>query len=81
MMIGLFQASYNWTAIVSILFTILPLILGLAVLRIVRAENWESMQSRRISLVVIGIIAPFAWTGLYLGPIMVIAAGLVPLFK
>ena len=30
---------------------------------------------------VLGIIAPFVWAGLLLGPVLVIVAGLVPMFR
>ncbi|MGD9396529.1 MAG: hypothetical protein PVJ05_08890 [Candidatus Thorarchaeota archaeon] len=76
MMLALLAAPYNWTVIVSILFIAAPLILGVAVLRIVHKEGWESQRSKKIALIVLGIIAPFVWAGLYLGPILVIVAGL-----
>jgi len=81
MILGLFQAPYNWTVIVSIVFAVIPLILGLAVVQIVRSKDWETKRSMKISLLLIGIIAPFVWAGLYVGPLLVIIAGLVPLFK
>ena len=81
MILSLLRAAYNWTAILSVVFATIPLILGLAVLQIVKSEDWERKRSLKISLIVLGVIAPFVWTGLYLGPVLVIAAGLVPLFK
>ncbi len=78
MTLALLTAPYNWTVIVSILFITAPLILGVAVIRIVHTEGWESQRSKKIALIVLGIISPFVWAGLYLGPILVIVAGLAP---
>jgi hypothetical protein len=81
MVISLLQAPYNWTASFSLLFIALPLILGLAVVRIVHSEDWESKLRSKIALIVIGIIAPFVWAGLYVGPFLVIMAGLIPMVR
>jgi hypothetical protein len=81
MTIGILQAPYNWTVIVSIIFATIPLVLGLSALQIVHAKDWKTRRSMKIGLVMIGVIAPFVWAGLYLGPILVIVAGLVPLVK
>ncbi len=81
MILGLLQAPYNWTVIVSLLFATIPLILGLVVIQTVHEEGWENQRSKKIVLTVLGIIAPFVWAGLYIGPILVILAGLVPMFK
>ncbi|MFW9838607.1 MAG: hypothetical protein ACFFE7_13905 [Candidatus Thorarchaeota archaeon] len=81
MTLSLIQAPFNWTAIVSMIFIITSLLLGIAVLRIVHGEDWESKRSQEISLIAIGFIALFVWAGIYIGPIFVIVAGLFQLFK
>ena len=81
MTLGLLQAPYNWTVIMSIIFATIPLILGLAVLQTTHSEGWESKRGKKIALIVLGIISPFVWAGLYLGPILVFIAGLVPMFR
>jgi hypothetical protein len=81
MTLALLTAPYNWTVIVSILFIAAPLILGVAVIRIVHTEGWESQRSKKLTLIVLGIIALFVWAGLYLGPILVMVAGLAPMLK
>jgi hypothetical protein len=81
MILSLLCAPYNWTVIVSIVFATIPLILGLAVIRIVRSEDWEVKRSMKITLVLIGVVAPFVWAGLYIGPLLVLIAGIVPLFR
>ena len=81
MILGLLQAPYNWTVIISLLFTAIPLVLGLAVVQIVHSEYWETKLGMKIALVIIGIVALFVWAGLYVGPLLVTIAGLVPLFR
>ena len=81
MILGLLQASYNWTVIVSLIFATIPLILGLAVIQTIHEEGWENQRSKKFVLVILGIVAPFVWAGLYIGPVLVIVAGLVPIFR
>jgi len=80
MVYALTQAPVNWTVIPSMIFISLPLILGVVTLRIVRGENWEKRRNSLI-LIVLGGIAPFVWAGFYIGPILVIAGGVIPLLK
>ena len=77
---ALTQAPANWTIIPSLIFISLPLILGIATLRILRGENWET-RSNSLILIVLSVMAPFVWAGLYIGPVFVIASGLITIFK
>jgi hypothetical protein len=61
----------------SLVFIIAPLLLGVAVLRIVLSDDWRNIMKNKIALVVLGIVATFLWTGLYFGPILVFLTGLV----
>jgi hypothetical protein len=81
MTFALLQAPYNWTVMVSLIFATIPLILGIAVLQTVHSEDWSSQQGKKILLIILGLISPFVWTGYYLGSILVLCAGLVPLFN
>lgn len=76
---ALTQAPANWTVLASVIFATLPLILGIVVIRIVHRENWIQKRANILTLVIISLIAPFVWAGLYIGPTMVIIAGLLPL--
>ena len=46
---------------------------------IVHKENWGQSRIKLLSLVIIGLIAPFVWAGLFIGPILIIVTGIVPL--
>jgi hypothetical protein len=81
MIIALIYAPYNWTIIASVIFITIPLVLGLAALRITHKENWDQKKSRLLLLIIIGLIAPFVWAGLFIGPFFVILAGIIPLIK
>ncbi|MHA2395963.1 MAG: hypothetical protein ACXAC0_04605, partial [Candidatus Thorarchaeota archaeon] len=58
--------------IVSIIFGILPILLGVLTLRLVLTENWQINRSKQIRLFAMGLIAPFLWAGLLIGPALVI---------
>ncbi|MFW9834071.1 MAG: hypothetical protein ACFFEK_08765 [Candidatus Thorarchaeota archaeon] len=81
MILSLLIAPYNWTVIVSIVFATIPLLLGLAVIQILRSEDWATKRRMKISLIFIAILAPFVWAGLYIGPLFVLIAGVAPLFR
>ena len=63
--------------IISILFGMFPILLGVITLRIMLTENWQNQRSKRIRLLILGIIAPFLWAGLLIGPILVILSALL----
>jgi len=81
MIYALTQAPANWTIIPSLIFILLPLLLGILTLRIVHNENYWEKRNNLFILVLLGLVAPFVWAGLYIGPILVMSSGLIPLFK
>ena len=81
MTISLLQAPYNWTVILSLVFATIPLILGLATIQLVHKEDWMNQRGKKITLIILGIIAPFVWAGLYVGPFLLIISGIVSLFR
>ena len=67
--------------IISIIFGILPILLGVFTLRIVLSEKWQNNRSKQMRLLVLGIIAPFLWAGLLIGPILVILSALLAIIE
>jgi hypothetical protein len=63
--------------IISILFGILPILLGVFTIRIVLTENWQKSRSKQIRLLLLGIAAPFLWAGLLIGPALVIVSATI----
>ena len=78
MIIGLAQAPINWTAIITSIFIISPILLGILVLRIIGRDNWIENRRNGVYLILLGIIAPFLWAGLIIGPLCVILTGIYP---
>jgi hypothetical protein len=64
--------------VISIVLGILPLILGIAVIRIVSKNREKIDIGKRIFLFIIGILALFLWAGFLLGPALAIVASFMP---
>ena len=62
--------------IISIIFGLIPLLLGFFTLQIVLTDDWHRLRSRRVRLLLYGLIAPFLWAGLFVGPVLVIVSTL-----
>jgi len=77
--IALLQAPYNWTAIMSVMFIVAPLLLGVGVLKTVQSDDWKNLMKNKVTLIALGLVAPFVWTGLYLGPVLVVLTGIASL--
>ncbi|TFG94894.1 hypothetical protein E4H12_14360 [Candidatus Thorarchaeota archaeon] len=65
--------------IISIIFGMLPILLGFFTLRIVLTENWQENKSKKVRLLVLGIIAPFLWAGLLIGPALLLLSAFIPI--
>ena len=65
-------------AIITLLIVIISIILGLLTLRFALRSKPKLTIWRRVGLVAIGIVALFTWSGLYMGPALLIASALVP---
>ena len=78
MILSLSRSSLDAFAIVTLVFAILPIVLGLLTMRLVlrHSEHW-TLRSR-LYLIVIGGGALVAWAGFVIGPILAIAAAVLP---
>ncbi|UCC16652.1 MAG: hypothetical protein JSU58_09855 [Dehalococcoidales bacterium] len=65
-------------ALITLIFVVLSVILGAVTLLYAVREKSTLTPWRRTGLILTGLIALFVWSGLYLGPALVIAAALVP---
>jgi hypothetical protein len=75
---ALVGAPPNWTIAATFIFGSIPLVLGLAALRLVRTANAPFKTRTKATIVVVGVIALFTWAGMVLGPAMLIVAALLP---
>lgn len=73
--------TINLQIIISTLFGILPILLGVFTIRLVLAENWRSIRSKQLRLLLIGMISPFLWAGLLVGPTLVLLSALFAIIK
>lgn len=64
-------------SLVSIIFAIIPLLLGGVTLRLINRDHWEVQTKSLLKLIGIGVIALFAWAGLIIGPILAIVAAVI----
>jgi hypothetical protein len=65
-------------ALITLIFVVLSFILGAVTLRYAVREKPTLTPWRRTGLILTGLIALFVWSGLYIGPALVIAAALIP---
>jgi len=77
MAISLAKTSLAPEAIVTLIFALVPILLGTAALRISLRKK-EVISRTRIYLAIIGIVALFMWAGLLVGPILAIIGSLLP---
>ena len=75
--------AFNYTGItveafITLVIVIVSIILGVLTLRYALRSKPNLTIWRRVGLVAIGLVALFAWSGIYIGPGLLIAAALVP---
>jgi len=69
--------GYTLEVTITLLFVLVPAILGLAALRIARQAGPRTLRCR-MYLLAIGIVGLIFWAGLVIGPVLVIIAAVVP---
>lgn len=79
MIIAFVGAPFNFTAALTLIFIVIPLLLGYFILRkVVRLKETLSMKDRVI-LTALGLVGLFTWCGLIMGPALAIFCGLFPM--
>jgi hypothetical protein len=78
LLFGASQVSVGVDVIITIVFAAIPLILGLATLRIALKNSPEATVGKRIYFIILGVAALFIWAGLIAGPILAIVTALMP---
>lgn len=77
---GLAKVGWDTFAIVSVMFAIIPLILGRMLIRIGLRDRKSRPYSKstRVALFVIGALGLLFWAGWIIGPILAMASALIP---
>jgi hypothetical protein len=69
--------GYTSLATITLIFAIIPILLGIWILRLARPGLPDTRQGR-ISLGVAGVLGLVAWAGLLIGPVLAIVAAVIP---
>jgi hypothetical protein len=78
MVLALTRVSPVPEIVITIILGILPIILGIAVIRIILKDREKVGMGKRAFLFIIGILALFLWAGFLLGPALAIIASFMP---
>ena len=65
-------------ALITLIFAIVPLAIGLVTLRLSIKDSFKTSVKKRVYYVILGLAALFMWAGLIIGPILAIAASIMP---
>lgn len=72
------QVSVGLEVIITLVFAIIPLIIGALTLRLALRQSQSRSIRKRVYFVILGVAALFSWAGLIIGPILAFAAALMP---
>jgi hypothetical protein len=72
------QVPVGTEVIITLVFAIIPLILGLLTLRLALRTSPSKSIRKRVYFVVLGVAALFIWAGYIIGPILAIVVALMP---
>jgi len=72
------QVPANSQLAITLLFILLPLLLGITAIRMGVKAPRRPRPANRGYLVLVGALGLFFWAGYFIGPMMVMAAGLLP---
>jgi hypothetical protein len=78
MFIALSATTVAAEALITLIFAILPIVLGLLALRISIRNQGKIGVRQRVYLIIIGVVALFLWAGIFIGPILAIITALMP---
>jgi hypothetical protein len=72
------QVTVGAEAVITLIFAIIPLALGLIAVRLSLKNGHKPSLKKRIYYVILGVAALFIWAGLLIGPILAIVASIMP---
>jgi len=75
---SLIQTSIVSEATITIVFALIPILLGIGTLRLSWTAEQKTDLKSRIYLAVVGVAALFAWAGLIIGSALAIIASALP---
>ncbi len=78
MAMSLYGAAYDSLAFLTVVFVLLPVLLGYVVLRKVHHGRIAISTRDRVVLVALGVLGLFVWAGFLVGPVIAVLAGILP---
>jgi hypothetical protein len=78
MAIALRRTAPTSSVIITSVFALLPLLAGLATLRVAMQARGKIERKTRVKMAIMGIVGLFVWAGLVIGPVLAIVASLLP---
>lgn len=78
MLAAVTKVSVGAEAIITLVFALIPLALGLAALRLSIKNSRGASVKKRVYYLILGFGALFIWAGLIIGPMLAIAASIMP---
>jgi len=78
MVLALSEASLEPAVALTLVFALLPVLLGLAAIRLATGIRENGGMRTRIWLAVLGLLGLFSWAGLLLGPALALVASILP---
>jgi len=81
MLLAISRSSVESEAVITLIFVLVPVILGILALRVALRRREQTGIGPRVAIAVLGLIAIFAWTGLYVGPALALLASIMPAYS
>ncbi len=79
MLIALSSATFDASAALTIVFAVLPILLGIGILKLAARDN---MTAKTRSLVALfGLSGLIVWAGVLIGPVLALLASIIPTFR
>jgi uncharacterized membrane protein YuzA (DUF378 family) len=78
MLLAATHVALGMEAIITLIFAIVPLIIGLVTLRLSIKDSHKASIKKRIYYIILGIAALFIWSGLIIVPVLTLVASIMP---
>ncbi|MGZ8879589.1 MAG: hypothetical protein ACXW1N_04615 [Halobacteriota archaeon] len=81
MLLAISRSSVEPEALITLIFVLVPVILGILALRVVLQRREQTGIWPRVAIAILGLMAIFTWTGIYVGPALALLASIMPAYS
>jgi len=78
MILALAATGPDFSAVLTIVFTLLPILLGVAILRLAIKDPKSVTKRVRAFIAILGLLGLFTWAGLLIGPALALLTSILP---